>query len=101
MGKRKFWRSVGCKVARDVADSPAHWSYGTTTGVGQTVIETGGLRVTITPCERCPCLRLFDQVRLYNLAGQSQHDVYVGVVSRLCLRRAVRRFAAQNVAVSL
>jgi hypothetical protein len=101
MRRRKFWRSVGCKVARDIADSPGHWSYGTTSGVGQAVIETGCLRVTVTPCERCPCLRLFDQVRLYDLHGQSQQDVFIGPVSRLCLRRAVRRFTAQNVAAGL
>ena len=99
MAKRLRWRSVGCKVARNIKDYPRDWHYVGTMGIGQTAIENGLLRVTVAPCERRPCLTLLDQVRLYEIASDgSPQNVFVGPVSRLFLRRAVRRFSGQRVA---
>ena len=96
---RRKARSLGCKFARTIRDNPRGWEHAATMGIGQTSITNGTVTIVVAPCERCPCLQLLDHVRLYEIGknGQLQHTP-IGPVSRLCLRRAVRKWQQQRLA---
>jgi hypothetical protein len=78
---------VGCYIKQWMQERPEDWRVRPVVRfTGQSVVEAGTWRVVLTPCERCPCLRAMDHVRVY-VDGS---DLYLPLVVRLRVRTATR-----------
>lgn len=89
----KNQRCLGCRIARELRKSLRSddgWTVSAVTAPGMigAVLSRGTtVRIHLYPNDRCPCLRMFDVIRLI----VNGVDVYLPPVSRLCLRKAARR----------
>ena len=84
---------VGCRIARSLRDEASCWKVKPCPIMsGQSWVECDSLAVTITPCEKCPCLRVMDHVRVY----KDGSDVCLPWLARIRVRNAVRVFLLEN-----
>ena len=94
---------LGCQIARSIKQEPNLWRMTETAGWNTTALQCDSkhLRILVTPYERCPCLRILDQLRITLFQGlefpEAAQDVYISILGRIKIRRAVREYMVDRV----